>query len=68
MERLLRINEAAKLLSLEPVTLYQMVDRGEIPHLRIGKHNRTIRFELKELEAWLKTKAEKTVEKMVKEV
>ena len=57
MEKLLKIKEAAKLLNINGVTLYQMVDRGEIPHLRMGKGNRTIRFEPAVIDEWLKGKA-----------
>ena len=57
VEKLLKIKEAAKLLSITPVTLYQMVDRGEIPHLRMGKNSRTIRFEPKVIDEWIRGKA-----------
>ena len=57
MENLLKIKEAAKLLNITPVTLYQMVDRSEIPHLRMGKNSRTIRFEPKVIDEWVKGKA-----------
>jgi len=57
MERLLRINEVAKLLNINPVTLYQMVGNDEIPHIRMGKRGRTIRFEPKVIDEWVKGKA-----------
>ena len=68
MEKLLKIKEAAKLLNINAVTLYQMVDRSEIPHLRMGKGNRTIRFEPKVIDEWIKGKQEKTIARMEKEV
>ena len=56
MERLLRIGEVAKLLDINPMTLYQMVGNDEIPHIRMGKHGRTIRFEPLVIDQWLAEK------------
>jgi excisionase family DNA binding protein len=44
--RLLTVNQAATLLSLNPQTVYRKIDRGEIPAVRVG---RTIRISEQEL-------------------
>lgn len=47
---LLRIPEAAKLLSISRTTLYQLVARGEVPVLRIGRSVRISRTAVERLE------------------
>jgi excisionase family DNA binding protein len=52
---ILTVAEAASLLRLHSRTVYEKVERGEMPHRRLG---RSIRFDRDELEAWF---AEQTV-------
>jgi len=40
-------SEAGELLSLHPKTIYCLIGRNEIPHIRIG---RTVRVDAKQLE------------------
>lgn len=48
---LLTYRELSALLSIPLGTLYSMVARGEIPHVRFGK--RLVRFRRSEVEAWV---------------
>jgi len=50
MQQLLKIAQASELLSLAQQTIYQMVCRDEIPHVKIG---RALRFSTEDLEHWL---------------
>jgi excisionase family DNA binding protein len=50
MEALLKVKEAAKVLSISPSTLYDWVAQGVVPYVRIGG---TIRFKPSELQAWI---------------
>lgn len=50
-KKLMSYQEAADLLGLQPGTLYSMVSRRQIPHIRLG--SRLVRFDRAELEAWL---------------
>lgn len=47
---LLSVPEAAKLLSISVRTVYALVERGELPHARVGGQ---IRFVPSVLEQWL---------------
>jgi excisionase family DNA binding protein len=49
--RLLSIVEASVWLGLSQSYLYRLVEADAIPHIRFG---RAIRFDVKELEDWLK--------------
>lgn len=42
--------EAAKRLSISPRKLWELRNRGEIPHLRVG---RAVRYDPKDLLAWI---------------
>ena len=53
MNRALRASEVAKMLSTSKMTIYRLVERGTIPHFRIGS---SIRFDPKEIADWLRTK------------
>ena len=46
---LLRISEAARLLSLSRSTLYQLIGKGELPVIRIGRTVRVTRSALERL-------------------
>ena len=54
-KRLLSIIEAAEWLGLSQSYLYKLVESAQIPHIRFG---RAIRFDIKELEEWLKEDSE----------
>jgi excisionase family DNA binding protein len=54
-KRLLSIIEAAEWLGLSQSYLYKLVESDQIPHIRFG---RAIRFDIKELEEWLKEDSE----------
>jgi len=54
-KRLLSIVEAAEWLGLSQSYLYKLVESEQIPHIRFG---RAIRFDIKELEEWLKEESE----------
>jgi len=54
--RMLTYKQAAEYLGLKKGTLYSMVHRGRIPHLRLGR--RLVRFRKEELDAWLDEHAE----------
>ena len=47
---LLRPSEAAELLATSPRKLWDLTNRGEVPHLRIG---RSLRYPLEGLLAWI---------------
>lgn len=42
--------EAAKQLAISPRKLWELRNRGEIPHLRVG---RAVRYDLRDLQAWI---------------
>ena len=46
------VRELAELLSVNPMTIYRMVDRGELPVYTIG--GRAKRFRKDDIEAYLK--------------
>jgi len=46
---LLRISEAARLLTVSRSTMYQLVARGEVPAVRIGRSVRVSRRELERM-------------------
>jgi excisionase family DNA binding protein len=52
---LLDYGGAAALLGLKTVTLYSMVSRREVPHIRLGR--RLVRFDPVELRTWLRERA-----------
>jgi len=49
--RLLPYPEAAHLLGLKKSTLYALVSRKQVPHIRLGP--RLVRFDESELKAWV---------------
>lgn len=55
MEQLLTVRQTAELLRLHPKTVYALVSRGSIPHVRIG---RRVLFSSPELLRWLGTRME----------
>jgi excisionase family DNA binding protein len=51
----IRVDEAARLLGLSRAMVYQMVARGELPHVRVG---RAVIIPVKALEEWLESRTE----------
>lgn len=51
-DELLTYAEVRKLTGFKAGTLYSMVKRREIPHVRLGR--RLVRFSKAEIETWLK--------------
>jgi excisionase family DNA binding protein len=56
MTLLLKPREAAKALSICNRLLWEVTNRGEIPHVRIG---RAVRYDPKDLRAWIEQKKRK---------
>ncbi len=54
-EDLLTYAEAADMLGLELSTLYTLVSRRTVPHIRFGR--RLVRFRRRELRAWVDERA-----------
>lgn len=52
----LRPREAARALGIGERLLWSMTNRGDVPHVRIG---RTILYPIKQLEEWLAEQADK---------
>jgi len=50
MEKLLTIDELAKVLSVKKSTIYQWVHLGLIPHIKVG---RLLRFKEGNIQKWL---------------
>lgn len=50
MEEILTIPEVAKYLKLSKSKTYAMVQRREIPHIKVGKN---VRVRMTDLERWL---------------
>jgi excisionase family DNA binding protein len=50
-EGLCRVGEAARFLGVSRSTLYQLMDRGELPYVKLGKARRIPRNGLVELAA-----------------
>ena len=50
LPRLLKVDEAAKLLSISARKLWELTNCGEIPRVRIG---RAVRYDPRALEAWI---------------
>jgi excisionase family DNA binding protein len=59
MEQLMTYAQAAEYLQLPRGTLYAMVSRGLIPHLRVSR--RLVRFSKESLERWLAERARPVV-------
>ena len=49
-EPLIDVNEAGRILKLHPVTVREMVGKGALPGLKIGK---VWRFRVSSLDAWV---------------
>ncbi len=60
MEQLIRFKQGMTLLNMSECSGYRMIERGELPHVRIG---RSIRFRPSDLEKYI---ADHAVEKAAK--
>jgi len=58
-KRLLNINEAAEYMATTVGRLYQMVHKKQIPHVKIG---RSLRFDIGELDEFIKNNAVDIIE------
>jgi excisionase family DNA binding protein len=55
-KRLIDIKELAKYLNIKDRTIYQYVQKGIIPHYRIGGGSKgIIRFDYNQIDKWLET-------------
>ena len=55
-KRLIDIKELAKYLTIKHRTIYQYVQKGVIPHYRIGGGSKAIiRFDYNQIDKWLET-------------
>lgn len=52
------VKQLAAFLGVRPGTVYKMVERGELPAVRLGQHGRTLRFRREQVEAWLAGKGQ----------
>ncbi len=52
-ENLLKVKEVAEKIRLHPQTLYQMCNNEQIPHMKIGETQRSIRFDVDKIDKWL---------------
>lgn len=48
---LLRAEEVAGRLAMSKAAVYRLAERGELPHVRIG---RVVRFDVEALEGWIR--------------
>lgn len=66
-EGLMNINDLSGYLQIPICSIYGMVERKEIPYIKIG---RLIRFKMSEIESWLESKKVNPVspEKQVKKI
>lgn len=51
------VKQLATFLCVKPGTVYKMVERGELPVVRLGQNGRTLRFRREQVEVWLAEKA-----------
>lgn len=52
MTGLYTVKDLAKILAVKPLTIYRMVERGQLPAVKIGK---SIRFKPEDINAYLET-------------
>jgi excisionase family DNA binding protein len=64
-EKLMTIDELAEMLSMTKKTIYQNVHFKRIPHISVNK--KTLRFDPKAIDAWLKSKTRDAVEREPKQ-
>lgn len=52
---MLTVKEVAKLLKIHPITVYRLIENGELEAIHIGK-TKVIRIEKNDLEKFIKSK------------
>lgn len=57
MDELLKVSEASKYMKISKALLYQMINRKEIPHIRLSE--RRVVIKKIELDKWLEARAVK---------
>ena len=57
----------SKLLGYHPQTVYDMCSNGQIPHLKIGETQRSIRFDSSDISEWLEDRKQKVSKNIVLE-
>jgi len=57
--QLLREREAANLLAISPRKLWELRERGEIPHVRLG---RAVRYDVADLQRWINARKQSVAE------
>ena len=50
---LLTVKDIAKMLNLSKYAIYNMVANNSIPYIRVGKTNRSVRFDKNKIIAWI---------------
>ncbi len=64
MEPLLLAQDVAKLLNIRPATVYALVERGVLPHVRIaqGKRRSLLRFRVEDITRFIQERSMATTE------
>lgn len=57
---LLTVSEAAAILRVSKPQVYLLCEKKELPHLRLGGANKSIRIDRQELMKWLEAQHEKS--------
>jgi excisionase family DNA binding protein len=60
LSKLMTVDEVAAYLRVNPMTVYRLVNRGELPGVKVGD---LWRFEERDIEAWLKRQKRATKRK-----
>ena len=55
------VHDLAEYLNITESTIYKMVNRGEIPVVRLGTNRRTLRFNRECIRQWLTTRQTQSV-------
>ena len=53
MEKLMTVAEVAEMLSLSKFAIYNMVYADHIPYIKVGRTNRSVRFDRQKINTWL---------------
>lgn len=60
---MLTVKELAKLLNLNPQTIYRKAEAGVIPYKRVGGEGGAIRFDSVEIDKWIFNNTMKSLKK-----
>jgi len=66
-KNILSVKEVSKLLGYHIQTIYDMCSNGQIPHLKIGKSQRSIRFDSSDVNEWLEERKQQVSKNIVLE-